>query len=108
MAKLIAASIDLNKIDKLKIQSVDKQGNPFKNGAKYLNITISVNDEENQYGQDCSIQLEQTKEERTAKDPKVYLGNGKTVWSSEQDQQPTSDTSPQGDADDNSSDDLPF
>lgn len=76
MAKLISASLDLSKIDKSKIIE-------GKNGAKYYNITISVNDKPNEYGQDTSITQAQTKEERESKTPKVYLGNGKTFWSSE-------------------------
>lgn len=80
MARIITASIDLTKIDKSKIKTTDKDGNPFKNGAKYLEITIGINDEENKYGQDTSISISQSKEERESKTPKIYLGNGKTVW----------------------------
>lgn len=83
MAKLITASIDLNKIDKSKIVTTDKNGQPFANGAKYLNIQISVNDTPDQYGNDCAISLNQSQEERQAKAPRTYLGNGKTVWSSD-------------------------
>ena len=75
MSKLISASIDLSKIDKSKIVE--------KNGAKYYNITISLNDEKDKYGNDCAIMQEQTKEERLAKEKKVYLGNGKIFWSSD-------------------------
>ena len=82
MAKLISASIDLTKIDKSKIVSVNKQGQPFSNGAKYLNVTIAVNDEKNAYDQDTSIYIEQSKEEREAKQNRTYIGNGKIVWSS--------------------------
>lgn len=73
--KIISASIDLNKIDKTKIVE-------GKNGAKYYNLSIIVNDTANQYGQDVSIAQEQSKEQREAKTPRLYLGNGKTVWSS--------------------------
>lgn len=82
MAKLISASIDLTKIDKSKIVSVNKQGQPFANGAKYLNVTIAVNDERNEYDQDTSIYIQQSKEEREAKQNRTYIGNGKIVWSS--------------------------
>ena len=74
--KIISASIDLNKIDKTKIIE-------GKNGAKYYNLSIIVNDTANRYGRDVSIAQEQTKEQREQKVPRVYLGNGKTVWSSE-------------------------
>lgn len=70
---IIGASIDLSKIDKSKIV----QG---KNGAKYYNVDIIVNDKPDNYGNNVAITDKQTKEERTAKEKKVYLGNGKVVW----------------------------
>ena len=73
---IISASIDLAKIDRSKIVV-------GKNGAQYYNIQINVNDEADQYGNNASVVTNQTKEEREAKAPKTYLGNGKTVWSSE-------------------------
>lgn len=76
MARIISASIDVSKIDKSKL--IDG-----KNGAKYYNFDIIVNDEPNQYGKDVSISQSQTKEEREAKEKKVFIGNGKTVWSKE-------------------------
>lgn len=78
--KIISASIDLSKIDKTKISKFDKDGNPHKNGAQYYSIDIIVNDEKNKFGQDTSISTAQSKEERENKVPKVYLGNGKTVF----------------------------
>lgn len=48
--------------------------------GKYKNFTISINDETNQYGQNIAIWEEQTKEERLAKKPRVYVGNGRVVW----------------------------
>ena len=75
MAKLISVGIDLSKIDKTKITE--------KNGALWYNITISVNDEKDQYGNDTGVYQSQTKEERESKAKKVYLGNGKTVWESQ-------------------------
>lgn len=46
----------------------------------YKNYTLSINDETNQYGQNVAIWKEQTKEERTAKKPREYVGNGRVVW----------------------------
>jgi hypothetical protein len=66
MSKLLTGSIDLNKIDKTKIVSTDKNGNPFENGAKYLNVVVWLNDEADQYGNNASIQISQSKEERDA------------------------------------------
>lgn len=95
MAKIISASIDLSKIDKNRIH-------PGKTGAKYYNIQVIINDEKDDYGNDCSIIENQTKEEREAKAKKKYLGNGKTIWESNKPKEK--------DLDDNSEngDDLPF
>ena len=73
MASIIKASIDLNKIPKEKI-FVGKKG-------KYLPITITINDELDQFGNQGPVVVEQTKEERDAKVAKTYLGNVKVVWS---------------------------
>lgn len=64
------ASIDLTKIEKSKIIKGKK--------GSYLNITGFVNDEVDQYGNNVSIIVTQSKEEREVKTPRVYLGNGKT------------------------------
>ena len=72
MASIIKASIDLNKIPKDKIY-VGKKG-------KYLPITITLNDENDQFGNQGPVVVEQTKEEREAKVAKTYLGNVKVVW----------------------------
>lgn len=76
MAQLVAVSIDLTKIDKTKIIEGAK-------GGKYINITVSVNDEEDQYGNNVALWQSQSKEEREAKEPRVFLGNGKKLWSSD-------------------------
>ena len=73
MAGIIKASINLNAIDKSKIIEGKK--------GKYLPITITINDEPDQFGNQGPVCLEQTKEEREAKVAKVYLGNSKVVWS---------------------------
>ena len=50
-----------------------------KDNAVYYNMTISISDE-TRYGNNVAITDSQTKEEREAKKPKNYLGNGKVVW----------------------------
>ena len=72
MASIIKTSIDLNKIPKDKIY-VGKKG-------KYLPITITLNNEPDQFGNQGPVVVEQTKEERDAKAAKTYLGNVKVVW----------------------------
>ena len=72
MASIIKASINLNDIPKDKI-IIGKKG-------KYLPITITLNDENDQFGNQGPVVVEQTKEERETKTPKTYLGNGQVVW----------------------------
>ena len=50
-----------------------------KDGAVYYNLTFSIADE-TRYGNNVSAFDSQTKEERDAKKPKDYLGNGKIFW----------------------------
>ena len=76
MASIIATSINLNKIPKDKIVEGAK--------GKYLPITITLNDELDQFGNNGPITVQQTKEERDAKVEKVYLGNVKVVWTNDQ------------------------
>lgn len=72
MASIINASINLNNIDKTKIIDGKK--------GKYLPITITLNDEVDQFGNQGPIIVAQKKEEREAKTPKTYLGNVQVVW----------------------------
>ena len=72
MASIIKASINLAEIPKDKIY-IGKKG-------KYLPITITINDEVDQFGNQGPVVVEQTKEEREAKQAKTYLGNVRVVW----------------------------
>ena len=72
MASIIKASINLDMIDKSKIY-VGKKG-------KYLPISITLNDELDQFGNQGPVIVSQSKEERAAKQAKTYLGNVKLVW----------------------------
>jgi hypothetical protein len=98
MAKMLTGAIDLNKIDKSKIITKDKNGNQFKNGAKYINIVQWINDEPDQYGYNSSIQIAQTKEEREQKIKPTYIANLKEF----QKQNGSKNSAPDLD------DDLPF
>jgi hypothetical protein len=105
MASIIKFSIDLNKIPKDKIIKGKK--------GQYLPMTLTVNDEVDQYGNQGPVVVEQSKEEREGKVDKVYLGNAKVVWTNGEnvDKAPWNDTQTGGSqktlapADD---DDLPF
>ncbi len=50
-----------------------------KEGAVYVNLTMAVNDE-TRYGNNTSVYVAQSKEEREAKKQRQYLGNGKVLW----------------------------
>jgi len=76
MAGIVKASINLNAIDKSKIIEGKK--------GKYLPITITINDEPDQFGNQGPVIIDQTKEEREAKVAKTYLGNCKVVWTNGQ------------------------
>ena len=50
--------------------------------GSYVNLTLFQNDD-TRYGNNASVSLAQTKEDRDSKNPKVYLGIGKVAWVSE-------------------------
>lgn len=76
MASILKMSINLNEIPKHKIIDGKK--------GKYLPITVTINDEVDQFGNQGPVMVEQSKEERDAKAAKVYLGNVKVVWTNGQ------------------------
>ena len=103
MAGIIKTSINLSAIPKDKI-IVGKKG-------KYLPISISVNDEPDQFNNQGPVAVDQTKEEREAKQPKTYLGNVRVVWTNGTFPEPVkaqgaTQPAPQTVADNN--DDIPF
>ena len=84
MSKLIYAKLDVSKIDKSKLFKGEK--------GIYLDISIWINDEPDQYGNDVSIQQHTKRGE-----PKIYLGNGKFAVSKQKEEKASQET-----------DDLPF
>ena len=76
MGQLINAQINKSKLQGL-VHYTNKRTN-----EESVNITISLNDTPDQYGNNASIWISQTKEERDAKATKVYLGNGKVIYDS--------------------------
>jgi hypothetical protein len=69
MSTLINLSIDVTKVTK---EALAK--------GKYLNLTISINDEINQYGQNVAAWEAQSMEDRKEKVERNYVGNGKVVF----------------------------
>ena len=102
MASIIKASINLNEIPKDKI-IIGKKG-------KYLPVTITLNDEVDQFGNQGPIVVAQTKEEREAKQNKTYLGNVQVVWTNGDNvaAAPRQDQPQQAQAQPEPADDLPF
>ena len=76
MASIINFSIDLNKIPKDKIINGKK--------GKYLPITLTLNDEVDNFGNNGPVIVAQSKEERESKAGKVYLGNATVAWTNGQ------------------------
>ncbi len=50
-------------------------------GLKGVSLTISMNDEANEWGQNVNSYVSQSKEDREAKKPKFWTGSGKVFWS---------------------------
>ena len=46
----------------------------------YDKYTMSINDKQDDYGNNASIFFQQSKEERESKVPKKFVGNGKVAW----------------------------
>ena len=72
MAGIVKANINLDAIPKEKIYKGKK--------GRYLPISITINDEPDQFGNQGPVCVDQSKEEREAKADKTYLGNVKVVW----------------------------
>ena len=80
MSTLISGYVTREKLQEI-LQALDaKAQRGDAAGGKGFAYTISVNEETNQYGQNCSMYAEQNKEQRDAKAPKFYIGNGKVFW----------------------------
>ena len=81
------------------------------NNQSGVQLTISVNDDANKYGQNISAYVSQSKEESEAKKQKFYVGNGNTFWAKGETKVFKKDSKPQTPQHQNNqaeSDDLPF
>lgn len=52
------------------------------NEKGYVNLTIELDDKESPFGTNVSGWIAQSKEERDGQVKRLYVGNGKTIWSS--------------------------
>lgn len=98
MGQLITFSVDLTKFVEQKASTTKHT-----NGRTYANITISINDSTDQYGNNVNAWITQSKEEREAKEPRHFIGNGKVVFPKPDSASPTETTQVS-----NEQDDLPF
>ena len=77
--------LDLNETvlkDIMNIKQAQKERlHDFMLDAEGVKLTISLSDQTNNFGQNVSAYVAQTKEQRDAKTPLFYVGNGKTFWS---------------------------
>ena len=72
MGAIIRYSLNLDKLDKSKVIKGKK--------GTYYDLTLTVNDDISQFGDNVSVYDTQSKEERQAKAQRNYVGNGKVVW----------------------------
>lgn len=52
------------------------------NEKGWANVDVFINDQVNDYGQNVSAAMAQSKDEREAGQQKTYVGNGRVVWTS--------------------------
>ena len=80
-----------------------------KTGRKYFPLMVDVSDRVDQFGNHVSAYSEQTKEERDAKTPRHYVGNGKVVYGHGKMDRPADDGfAPAPSKAKQADDDLPF
>ena len=100
MAGIVKANINLDAIPKDKIYKGKK--------GRYLPISITINDEADQFGNQGPVIVDQTKEEREAKAEKTYLGNVKVVWTNGTFPDRVTEGQPQAKPQPKVEEDLPF
>ena len=98
MSKLLSVKIDVTKIDKSRLFQGKK--------GTYLDADIWINDEQDKFGNDASVSMSQTKEEREAKAQKIYIGSARKVFG--WDDAPVSKAAPASEQEDDEEDSLPF
>lgn len=106
MASLSEVYLKKSTLETILMALNSKQGKD----AEGVKLTISLSDQTNNYGQNVSVYVAQTKEQREAKTPLFYVANGRTFWSKgetpvPQREQPTQEPQNVTAAKDN---DLPF
>lgn len=75
MGLIINASIKQEDLNKLPKEALI-QGKT----ATYIPLAIYIDDKVDKFGNNVSVQIAQSKEDREAKKPRIFLGNGKVVF----------------------------
>lgn len=70
--KYITFSIDLSKIPDEKIKTTNANGEPFKNGNRFVDCIAFINDEPDQFGNIINVALQGEKGDKT-----IYIGGQK-------------------------------
>lgn len=68
----IAFTLDLSKIPDSEISTTDKNGEPFKNGNRYVNCIAFINEEPDQFGNIVNVMIKGKKG-----DKHIYIGSQK-------------------------------
>lgn len=82
-----------------------------KKGENGVEITVSISDESNQYGQNISAYVSQTKEQREAGKERYYVSNGRVFWADGnivKGEKPSDNPTPPVSGTDEDDDSLPF
>lgn len=78
MSTMIALEFDIDKLNELPVTEYTRKSDG--KIKRVVKLTVSINDETNQFGQNVSAWGEQTSDERAAKKGRIYAANGKVFW----------------------------
>lgn len=70
--KFITFTLDLSKIPADKIKTMDKNGEPFKNGNQYVDCIAFINEEPDQFDNIVNVAIKGKAGEKT-----IYIGSQK-------------------------------
>jgi hypothetical protein len=84
MSERRVISVNLTKLgDAIRNNTNPSAVTKHNNGNTYVSVVIWDKDEKDQYGNDCSLQINSTKDGVSAGEAKVYLGDGRIYGKAE-------------------------
>lgn len=94
----------------IKRETIEKLAESFKQNPekKGIGVDIFIQNETNDWGQNVSMALSQTKEQREAKEKRWYVGNGEVKWLDDNGASLPDKKEEASNASTTESDDLPF